>query len=158
MTKVVIVCTGNTCRSPMAEAIFKDLINDKGQANEILVSSAGIYAFDGDGASPQAIEVMKKEYGIDLIKHRARVLDGSDIEDADIILVMTKHHKQMILDIYPEAVSKVHLLKEYAGSEGYTDIIDPFGQDYNTYKKCANELEESILDVIDRIITGQIQL
>lgn len=152
--KIVFVCTGNTCRSPMAEALFKDLLKDRGLEDKTIVSSAGIYAFNGDGASPQAIEVMKKEYGIDLIKHRARVLDGSDIEDADIILVMTKRHKDMIVDIYPEAANKVQLLKEYAGIHEFTDVIDPFGQDYNTYKRCANELEELIVEVIDRIITG----
>lgn len=152
MKKVVFVCTGNTCRSPMAEALLKDMLKERGLEEEILVGSAGIYAFEGDGASPQAIEVMKKEYGIDLTKHRAKVLDDRDIEEASLVLAMTNHHKQMITDIYPDS-DKVYLLKEYAGTEEISDVIDPFGQDYNTYKRCANELEELVVEVIDRFCT-----
>lgn len=151
MKKIVFVCTGNTCRSPMAEALLKEMLEERGLEDEITVSSAGIYAFEGDEASPQAIDVMKNEYGIDLTRHRARVLYGDDIEEASLILVMTKHHKEMIAEIYPEAISKVHLLKEYAGLTEDTDIIDPFGHDYNIYKRCANELEELIFEVLDKI-------
>lgn len=155
MYKVVFVCTGNTCRSPMAEALFREMIEDKGLQDGISVSSAGIYAFEGDEASPFAVDVMEKEYGIDLTKHRARVLYDDDIRDASLILVMTKHHRDMIHDIYPEAASKVHLLKEYAGIDGDTDVIDPFGQDYNTYKRCAEELEDLLLEVLDRLIDSK---
>ncbi len=151
MKKIILVCTGNTCRSPIAEALLKEMLEGRGLEDEIMVSSAGIYAFEGDEASPQAIDVMKNEYGIDLTRHRARVLYDSDIEKASLILVMTKHHKEMIADIYPEAVSKVHLLKEYAGLVKDTDVIDPFGQDYNTYKRCAKELEQLILKVSEKI-------
>lgn len=149
--RIIFVCTGNTCRSPMAEAIFRDIIVEKGIDKNFQVSSAGIYSFEGDPASYQAIEVMKKEFGIDLKTHRAKIIDDSDIEKADIILTMTKHHRDMIIDIYPEASEKVHILKEFAGIKEDTDVIDPFGQDYDTYKSCANEIEELLVEILERL-------
>lgn len=160
---IVFVCTGNTCRSPMAEALFKDIIKEKGGMDEFEVSSRGVYAFSGDPSSRQAIEVMKKEFGIDMQQHRAKVLDGSDIIGAYLVLTMTMHHKDMILDIYPEASDKIYTIKEYAqveddtefdsdtDVEGDTDISDPFGGDYQTYKDCALEIEELLIEVLNRI-------
>jgi protein-tyrosine-phosphatase len=149
--RIIFVCTGNTCRSPMAEAIFKDIITEKGMEEEFEVYSAGVYAFENDPASHQAIEVMKKEFNINLKNHRAKVLDGTDVERADLILTMTRHHRDMIIDIYPEAADKVHVLKEFAGLEEELDVIDPFGQDYDVYKSCAYEIEELLLEVLKRL-------
>jgi len=149
--RIIFVCTGNTCRSPMAEAIFKDIITEKGMEEEFEVYSAGVYAFENDPASHQAIEVMKKEFNINLKNHRAKVLDGTDVERADLILTMTRHHRDMIIDIYPEAADKVHVLKEFAGLEEELDVIDPFGQDYDVYKSCAYEIEELLFEVLERL-------
>jgi protein-tyrosine-phosphatase len=135
----------------MAEAIFKDIITEKGMEEEFEVYSAGVYAFENDPASHQAIEVMKKEFNINLKNHRAKVLDGTDVERADLILTMTRHHRDMIIDIYPEAADKVHVLKEFAGLEEELDVIDPFGQDYDVYKSCAYEIEELLLEVLKRL-------
>jgi len=149
--RIIFVCTGNTCRSPMAEAIFKDIIAEKGIQDEFEVCSAGVYAFDNDPASYQAIEVMKNEFNIDLKPHRAKVMDGSDIEKADLIFTMTRHHRNMIIDIYPEASDKVYVLKEFAGLTEDLDVIDPFGQDYDVYKSCANDIEGLLLKVLERL-------
>ena len=108
--RIIFVCTGNTCRSPMAEAIFKDIIMQKGIEKKFEIFSAGVYAFGNDPASYQAIEVMKNEFNIDLKSHRAKVLDDSDVEKADLIFTMTRHHRDMIIDIYPDAADKVHVL------------------------------------------------
>jgi protein-tyrosine-phosphatase len=149
--RIVFVCTGNTCRSPMAEAIFKDIIKEKGIEEKFEVYSAGVYAFDNDPATYQAIEVMKNEFNIDLKSHRAKVLDNSDVQKADLILTMTRHHRDMIIDIYPEASAKVHVLKEFVGLKEGLDVLDPFGQDYEVYKSCAYEIEELLLEVLKRI-------
>ncbi len=150
--KIIFVCTGNTCRSPMAEVLFRSLIDEREDLrDEFLVSSAGIYAFEGDPASAEAIEVMKEEFNINLKPHRAKVLDDKDIREAYLILTMTLHHKEMILDLYPEAADKVYTLKAFAQEDGKdADVCDPFGQDFDTYKNCAFEIESLLLDMMDK--------
>ncbi|NLX77826.1 MAG: low molecular weight protein arginine phosphatase [Clostridiaceae bacterium] len=151
MKNIVFVCTGNTCRSPMAEALFRSVLETEGYDNEFSCSSAGVYAFEGDNASYEAIEAMKK-FGFDISKHYARVLDFDMIRDAYIVLTMTRDHKRMILDVYPEAADKVFTLKEYAGyPEDDWDISDPFGYDIEVYESCAEELETVLLKILDRL-------
>jgi protein-tyrosine phosphatase len=135
----------------MAEAIFKDIIMQKGIEKKFEIFSAGVYAFGNDPASYQAIEVMKNEFNIDLKSHRAKVLDDSDVEKADLIFTMTRHHRDMIIDIYPDAADKVHVLKEFVGLKEELDVIDPFGQDYDIYKSCAYEIEELLFEVLERL-------
>jgi len=151
MKKVLFVCTGNTCRSSMAEAIAKKILCDMGRAGEIDFSSAGVYAIPGDKASCQAVQVMK-ELGIDLAGHRARRIDKKLIDQADIILTMTESHKAQVLSMHPEAISKVYTLMEYAdGKTG--NIQDPFGQPVDEYRKCSIELKEYLLMAINKILS-----
>ena len=114
--KVLLVCTGNTCRSPMAEAILTRLAEEKGVV--VSVRSAGLFAMDGADASENTRKVLE-ERGI-RHSHRARSVDPELIEWADLILTMTMSHKWRLISTNPDSVDKVYTLKEYALIDGKT--------------------------------------
>lgn len=150
---ILFVCTGNTCRSPMAEGIFKALLKDNNIDN-INVSSAGISTFEGDSANEKAIYTLRNK-GIDIKSHKSRQITKEIIENSDLILTMTKSHKGMILNALPEYLNKIFTIKEYVyinNNEELTgknlDIADPYGLDYNIYEKCAAEIEENLKEII----------
>lgn len=150
--KILFVCTGNTCRSPMAEALFKNLLEERDDlGRKFVVSSAGVYAFEGDPATHEAIAALREDFDIDITSHRARVLDDRDIREAWLILTMTAHHKEMILELYPQAADKAYTLRDYAEAADGHDISDPYGRDLATYKKCAGEIESLLMDIADKL-------
>ncbi len=118
-----MACTGNTCRSSMAEGILKrKLEHTLGGRGRFCVTSAGLSAFDGSPASDEAIRVMK-EKGIDIASHRAKSVSREMVNDADLILVMTLTHKRTVLDRFPDAQGKVFTLKEYVSKDLALDEI-----------------------------------
>ncbi|MFS0881888.1 low molecular weight protein arginine phosphatase [Metabacillus niabensis] len=147
MTKVLFVCTGNTCRSPMAEALLKHLKTSE----QIEVKSAGVFAMDGNNASPNAIEALR-EKGI-VCEHQSSSLSPELVEWATIILTMTNSHKQSVIDYYPDAGRKTFTLTEYVGEKGMgnKDITDPFGGSLSTYKQTLEDLEKYISKLIEQL-------
>lgn len=140
---VLFVCTGNTCRSPMAAALFNKIAVEKDLP--VKIESAGIFANEGDGASAEAVVAMKA-YDIDLLGHHAQTINTELLEKSDLVLTMTKAHK-MVLEQY--LGDKVYTLMEFADMDG--DIPDPYGGDIEEYKECAQKLYEALLKVADKI-------
>lgn len=132
---IVLVCTGNTCRSPMAETLLREQLREKmGSEDAVRVLSAGLAAMAGSGASPQAIEVMGRR-GLDLTGHSSRPLDDSVMNVADLILTMTNGHRSAILAAWPELHDRVRTLRRDGG-----DISDPVGMPVEVYQSCADQI------------------
>lgn len=133
--RVLFICTGNTCRSPMAEAIFNHKWKEKGTAR-----SAGIFAADGQGAAQHTIEVLK-ENGI-RCTHQSRALQQEDLQWATHIFTMTSNHKDMIIKSYPALADKTFTLKEFVDNSHHSlDVSDPFGGDKVVYRSLYAELD-----------------
>jgi len=136
---VLFVCSGNTCRSPMAEALLKTMVSEE----YCTVRSAGILPTQGMPASQYSREVVE-EFGGSLEKHRSRQITDSLIEWADIIFVMGYKHYDHILDISPSAAVKTFLLKEYKRRVKYNEISDPVGRDRSAYEAAARDMLPSL--------------
>lgn len=147
MKKIVFVCTGNTCRSSMAEALFKKMLADKGKSKEFTVSSCGTHAIFGLSASENAIKAMKEE-GVDLSSHKSRPLT-EDILTADLVLTMTLSQKEYILSRFPEMRGRVFTLGEYAGDG--REIPDPIGMNADFYKMVAGEIKAKLQKIITKL-------
>jgi RpiB/LacA/LacB family sugar-phosphate isomerase len=148
--RILLVCTGNTCRSPMAKAIFTRLLQSRpAGAEEYEILSAGLSTIDGLSPSPEAVTTMADE-GINLTHHKSRQLDADLILNADYIFTMTGAQRDYLRDKFSKKVSVIHTINEFAG-EGNKDIIDPLGWGLEAYQECATQLKELLPRVINKL-------
>ena len=140
MSKIVFVCTGNTCRSPMAAMMAAQIFNEAGITAEII--SAGVSAWPNQPASRHAITVME-ECGLSLAEHKASLVSDDMFEDEALVLTMTASHKAVLLSDYPCAKGRIYTLAEYAGQSA--DVCDPFGGSLEDYRVCAAQIREMLV-------------
>jgi protein-tyrosine phosphatase len=138
--KILFVCTGNICRSAMAEHLLRHLAKTRGLALE--TSSRGTAA-ESYYEVPEVVRCLLAAKGVPPFEHKARFLTREALSWADVVFAMTEMHAETITDAYPEFTSKVHLFREAAGF-GPGDVEDPMGQPDEFYEKCLAIIEESL--------------
>jgi protein-tyrosine-phosphatase len=149
MKKVLFICTGNTCRSPMAEAILTRMLKERSlRLQEIKAESAGLYALENEQASREAVEVMRTA-GIDISQHRSRSVSETMLQDADLVLTMTRKHRNQLQDIYPHHQHKIYTLAEFSG-EPQEEIPDPYGQSIEVYQLVSQQIEALLKKIVDQ--------
>lgn len=149
MTDILLVCTGNICRSPIAEALLGTMLAPDNP--EVTVGSAGTGAWDGTPASEGAY-LVSLEHGLDLSSHVARLLTRDLVEEASLIITMARHHRSRVEELGGGA--KMHLLGELAGKTGTAaEVSDPFGADIEAYRDTFDQLESLLSISLDRLMT-----
>lgn len=148
MAHILIVCTANICRSPVAEALLRDRLQKRGLTHW-QVSSAGTWASWARGASQFSIDVMASQ-NLDISEHRSRMIDETLLSEADLILCMETGHAEALEIEFPTYADKIFLLSEMIGKQ--YSIHDPYGEPLEMYQKMASELTELIDSGLARII------
>src|ERR1700761_4100478 len=146
MKTILFLCTGNICRSPMAEGIFRQAMKGR---RDVQVISAGIGAMEGQPPSPYAVQAVR-ELGIDISRQRSRQLTTELVHQADYIFGMTHSHVDTVFLLYPQAAEKTFLLREFDDTLDIfeKDISDPIGGSYEVYVNCRDQIEQGIATLL----------
>ncbi|MDD5368730.1 MAG: low molecular weight protein arginine phosphatase [Anaerolineaceae bacterium] len=151
MTTILFVCFGNTCRSPMAAAIFQSMLSDHSEARGWTIASAGTWANAGAPATENAQVVMRAR-GLDIQAHQARRVSGEMLTSADLVVVMERNQKEALQVEFPGVSERVWMLTELAGTKG--DVEDPIGKPLVRFRQTADELERllkrALLEILAR--------
>jgi len=149
---ILFVCTGNVCRSPMAEGLMRDLLRER---NDITVISAGVSASKGAPASQPAVAALS-ELGIDIRRFRSQPVTEKLLDQCTHVFTMTRDHKRIIDLLFPEYGEKIRLLGEF--SRGGGDVPDPIGQGLPTYKRCRDVIKSALVQIRDFVDQSSITM
>lgn len=141
MDKIIFICTGNTCRSPMAEGLFR--AHGGEEQTGLAAASAGLFTQDGLPASENAVAAAK-ELGADISAHRSRMLTPEMAKNARYLVCMTGSLYDRLCEMYPDCADKVFTLTQ-------RDVSDPFGGDLETYRRAAVEIDAGVRSIIERL-------
>lgn len=144
--KVVFVCAGNICRSPMAAALFARYARQSPTLSDIEVSSAGVIAYPGHPATPETAETMRDQFGLDLDGHQARLFDHHS--DADLVLTLDRWVTRRVAALKP--TGDVWLLGDFAGADG-EEVADPFGEGPEEYREAADHIDRLVKAAVERL-------
>ncbi|WP_061213085.1 low molecular weight protein arginine phosphatase [Syntrophomonas wolfei] len=150
MKRILFACTGNTCRSPMAQALFSKILKEKQLQYDFEVLSAGIFAYPDCPASPEALEVLRQEE-IDISQHLSLPLTDELLEDAHLILSMTISQRNYLQETFPHKRESIFSLAEFAGM-GEIDIMDPIGRGREAYLDTLQQLKTILPQVLKVIL------
>ena len=139
MKKILFVCTGNSCRSVMAEGLFRKIAGER--LHEFTVASAGVSAPEGFPATQETVDAMKEE-GVDITRHRSQRLTLQMVREADKIFVMEKMHRDMVLQLAPEAKHKISLLTD-------DDIPDPIRMSGLFYRNVLSTIRDALKKIVE---------
>ena len=146
--KVLFVCTANVCRSPMAEHLFARAIEQSEISQNIVSTSAGLSAMDGDKASQNSIDACE-ELGVDITDHRSTGLSRTTLQEASVVFCMTESHRALI-NMYFELPQgyPIYLMREFIEGES-KELPDPYGQDIDVYRQCRDRMLECMPSLIN---------
>ncbi len=136
---VLFVCTGNTCRSPMAQAIFEKMLSEKNLSYK--ADSAGIYAIPGQKTAENTLKVLEKNFDITDFSHSAKPCTKETIDRADLVIGMTENHRDLLINLFGNK-EKILSLPLSVG--------DPYGGDLPCYEKCGKEIEKALLMLFEK--------
>jgi len=144
---ILVVCTGNICRSPMAEGLLRHML-PKGWASHMHIHSAGTHGLDDQPATPFAIEAAA-EMGVDISGHRARSLDREMVSQADLILVMEPFHREIVARaVRPEARNRLRLLTDFETPRQSDTIDDPYNHSLKVFRDCLSRMRDCLEGVL----------
>ena len=144
--KIMFVCTGNTCRSPMAEGFMRKLCENS--LIDISVISRGLAVVPKSNVSINSV-IAAKKFDVDINNHVPTQLNECDIASADIVFGVTEAHKYFIVSKFPQYVDRVYSISEFSQSG---DIADPYGCDEKTYIQCAGQLHDAVKKIFEKIV------